>query len=346
MFKRIRLWIASKIAGDTDLEQAASGQAPEPELQQAMAHILLTDILKERRSDRRWKLFKRLMITAVFIGGAVFYALVYASAIGYKIKLLPEFGGKPELALVRISGAIGSSRSASADSLIPTIKKAFDSKRTHAVVLQINSPGGAPVDAERIGKFVREMRKTSDKPVHAVIEGVGASAAYLIAMEADSIYAGRYSLVGSIGAILSTWDVHRLMARLEVEQRTFASGELKSMLNPFTPPSEQGDAKAQALVEEIGSMFEEDLMAARALKLIGDFDYSSGEVWSGVEAHKLGLVDEIGTVETVQAHYGLSKIRIYRPREQFNVMRLLSEWTDGLDLSFERRMSEQMYQIR
>jgi protease-4 len=315
--------MAKKLTGDIDLD--TNLDVTNADLQNTMASILLADILKERRSDRRWRFFKRFMIAAVFIGGTVFYAVFYANALGMKINIFPEFNREPELAIVRISGTIGE-KATSADELIPTIRRAFSSKRTKAVVLQIDSPGGAPGDAERIGKFVREMRMNSEKPVHAVITGIGASAAFMIAMEADSIYAGRYSLVGSIGAVISTWDVHRLMERIEVQQRTFASGELKSMLNPFTPPSKEGDAKAQELVDGLGGMFAEDLFSARAAKLKRGVDYATGEVWNGVVARDIGLVDEIGTVETVQGRYGLSKVRVYRPRDQFSLIQMVGDW--------------------
>ena len=328
-----------------DLDIAGNNTVSEAELHNTMASILLADILKERRSERRWKLFRRFMIASFFIGGAVLYAMFYTSTLGIKVNIFERFKERePELAVVRISGTIG--EGVTADTLIPAIRSAFEAPTTKAVVLQIDSPGGAPGDAERIGKFVRDMRVSSETPIHAVVEGIGASAAYMIAMETDSIYAGRYSLVGSIGAVLSAWEAHQLLDRIGVQQRTFSSGELKSMLNPFAPPNDEGNAKAQALVNEMGGMFREDLMLARATKLKKDIDYGTGEVWNGVAAKEIGLIDEIGTIEAVQTRYGATKIRVYRPRVQYRFMNMLSDWTKDMGLSLPWVADGFSYELR
>jgi protease-4 len=78
------------------------------------------------------------------------------------------------------------------------------------------------------------LKKKHNKPIYAAIQNVGASAAYMIAMNTDRIYAGRYSLVGSIGAVMSSWDVHKALNKFDIHQDVYASGQLKSMLNPFT----------------------------------------------------------------------------------------------------------------
>lgn len=345
MLRKLRLWISKKAAGDMDLDIAGNKTVSEAELHNTMASILLADILKERRSERRWKLFRRFMIASFFIGGAVLYAMFYTSTLGIKVNIFERFKERePELAVVRISGTIG--ELVTADTLIPAIRSAFEAKTTKAVVLQINSPGGAPGDAERIGSFVREMRLSSEIPIHAVIEGIGASAAYLIAMETDSIYAGRYSLVGSIGAVLSAWEAHQLLDRIGVQQRTFSSGELKSMLNPFAPPNEEGNAKAQSLVDEMGEMFREDLMLARAKKLTSGIDYGTGEVWNGVVAQEIGLVDEIGTIESIQSKYGLEKLRVYRPFRPYSFMRMMAEWAQDMGMALPWIAEGYSYELR
>lgn len=211
---------------------------------------------------------------------------------------------------------------------------------------RIVNDDGVVWNGMRIGSFVREMRLSSEIPIHAVIEGIGASAAYLIAMETDSIYAGRYSLVGSIGAVLSAWEAHQLLDRIGVQQRTFSSGELKSMLNPFAPPNEEGNAKAQSLVDEMGEMFREDLMLARAKKLTSGIDYGTGEVWNGVVAQEIGLVDEIGTIESIQSKYGLEKLRVYRPFRPYSFMRMMAEWAQDLGMALPWISEGYSYELR
>jgi protease-4 len=143
------------------------------------------------------------------------------------------------------------------------------------------------------------LRAEHVKPVVAVISNVGASAAYLIALHADKIYAGRYSLVGSIGAVLASWDLHRAAERLEVSQRIYASGPLKAMLSPFQPTTPESDAKARLLIRGLGEAFVAEVRRLRGARLSDAADIATGEVWLGPDARTLGLVDGIGTLEEV-----------------------------------------------
>ena len=148
--------------------------------------------------------------------------------------------------MVHIDGAIAPTGAASAKRIVPALEKAFTYPNVKAVVLSIDSPGGAAVEAERIYRAIESLKKKHDKPVIAIINNVGASAAYMIAMHTDNVYAAKYSLVGSIGTMIDGWDVHRAMERLDVAQRVYASGHLKSMLSPFLPMSKEAEDKAQA----------------------------------------------------------------------------------------------------
>jgi protease-4 len=183
--------------------------------------------------------------------------------------------------------------------VIPVLQRAFDLPSVKAIILSIDSPGGAPVETERIYRAMDEMRKENPKPVIAVINNMGASAAYLLAIHADQIYAGKYSLVGSVGAVIAGWDLHKAMDKVDVSQRIYASGKLKAMLNPFIPSNPAADAKAQSLVDAMGGSFKAEVMKARQGKLLPNVNYTTGEVWNGVDAKRIGLVDGIGTIEEV-----------------------------------------------
>jgi protease-4 len=176
-----------------------------------------------------------------------------------------------------------------------------------AVVLAIDSPGGSPGEAERIYRAMESLRAEHGKPVVAVISNVGASAAYLIALHANKIYAGQYSLVGSIGAVLASWDLHRAAERLEVSQRLYASGPLKAMLSPFQPTTPEADAKARLLTHGLGEAFVAEVRRLRGGRLSASADIATGEVWLGADARSLGLIDAIGTLEEViRKHWNLA----------------------------------------
>jgi len=207
-------------------------------------------------------------------------------------------------------------------------------------VLSIDSPGGAPADAERIADALTNLRRKHDKPLHAVIGNIGASAAYMIALRADRIVAGKYSLVGSIGAVMAPWQFDRAIARLDVSQRVYASGKLKSFLNPFTAVTPEADAKARHLVDQLGSTFVTDLKTARGPALKAGIDYGTGEIWSGVEAKEIGLVDSIGTLEDVVAlEWGLKSYDFGPPRQSVGLLgnlvsRTIRDTVDSLTTLF------------
>jgi protease-4 len=271
---------------------------------------MVKDLLVDRRSTRRQKLITAGFYFMMLAVPALVYMWLYAYALG----LRPDPSGTNAVGVVRIEGVIGAGGLASADAVIPAIRRAFESPRIRAVVLAIDSGGGSPVEAERIYRAIDAWKKETGKPVVAVIGNIGASAAYMIALHTDRIYAAQYSLIGSIGAVLQGWDFHRALERMSVSQRVYASGDLKSMLNPFLPMSPEAEAKARNLVQAMGSQFRAELDRFRADKLKAGVNYSSGEVWGGLEAQRVGIVDEIGTLDDIVKAQWNAPIHDFGPR--------------------------------
>lgn len=313
-----------------DAEQRAGRWPENSEIQQEVASALIRDLITERRANRRWTFAKRAALALMFVAGIAGYAYYYAKFNGWS--LIPS---SDLLGVVRVTGEINSNSLARADKVVPALTKAFQTDNVKAVAIMIDSPGGAPVEAERIVNALTHLREKHPKPVYAVVGSLGASAGYMVAMHADTIYAGRYSLVGSIGAVMSSWDVHKALARFEIYQRVFASGELKAMLNPYTEQSPEGIAKAEALVGTVGQRFQEDLSAARGSRLVTTQHFGSGELWDGETAKALGLVDELGTLETLQARldaeYGDLKVHEFGPGapSQLPFAATVGEWLES-----------------
>ena len=296
----------------------------------SIANTFLRDYMIERKSERKWKRFKKIGISTLMLIFFLYYLGLTFLLTGQTIFNTND----PVVGVVKIVGAIGQGKQASADEVVPALTKAFEKSTVKAVVLSIDSPGGAPVESERINSAIRNLKKKHpDKPLITVIDNLGASAAYMIAMEGDRVVAGRYSLVGSIGAVIQSWDVHKVMEKLDVKQKTFASGEFKSLLNPFVPPSEEGDKKAQFLVDSIGVQFKNDMVERRKAKLKPEIKYDTGEVWTGVVAKDIGLVDELGTVETIVAEYEGMKAQNFGPFIQKSLMQRLGAAFTAQDLA-------------
>jgi protease-4 len=272
----------------------AEDKLSEAAIKTLLADRILSDLLNERQSERRWRWMKRFAFSATGLGLFALYLFFYATSLGYR--LMPH---SEVVAIVNVSGPIGAGELASADELVPVLEDAFESTQVKAIALNINSPGGQPFESERVAQTLDRLKAETGKPVYAFIGNLGASAAYLLALHADKIVAGRYSLVGSIGAVITGWDFHKLAEKLDVNQRIYASGVHKNMLNPFVAMPPESEAKAQQMVEQMAVLFANEFKAKRSGKLRTDYDYTTGEIWGGEEALALGLIDEIGTLESV-----------------------------------------------
>ena len=116
--------------------------------------ILLRDLIKERRSDRRWLWVKRVGMAVFFLIGVGLYLKFQADLLGL------GFGpSQKSIGVVRVEGEISRDGPASAEKLVPVLEKAFASSKVKAVVLAIDSPGGAPLEAERISFVIERLRK-------------------------------------------------------------------------------------------------------------------------------------------------------------------------------------------
>ena len=251
----------------------------------------------ERKTEHRWRMLFQALVFGLPVVLGIVYFLFFLSSTGFRWGPFGDVVG-----VVRIEGPISSTNRASADSIVPLLENAFANPSVRAVVLSIDSPGGAPVEAERIYTAIGALKRKHQKPVVAVINNIGASAAFLIALHADKIIAGKYLLVGSIGAIMSPWELDRAIAKYDVSQRIYASGKLKSFLNPFTPVTPAVDMKAQKLVDQLGTYFLDEVKARRGVRLKAGIDVATGEVWAGPEAKEIGLVDAVGTLDDYVAN--------------------------------------------
>jgi protease-4 len=249
------------------------------------------EILRERRSSRRWSLMLRL---GWFSLAAALVWVAYGQRSGHS-------GGPsgPHTALVEVRGEISGDSEASAERLVASIKSAFEDVHSQALVLRFNSPGGSPVQAGIINDEIKRLKALHHKKVYAVVEEMCASGAYYIAVSADEIYVDKASIVGSIGVLMDGFGFTGLMEKLGVERRLLTAGANKGMLDPFTPANEQQTAYAKAMLDQIHRQFIQVVREGRGKRLKETPETFSGLFWNGEEAVKLGLADHIGNLDYV-----------------------------------------------
>ncbi|WP_050929291.1 S49 family peptidase [Aestuariivita boseongensis] len=209
---------------------------------------------------------------------------------------LPFIKTDPRVAVVRLSGAIGMpGRGSLSDATVgPLLEKAFRKGKPDAVALEINSPGGSPVQSSLIGSRIRRLAEETETKVYAFVEDVAASGGYWLAAAADEIWADDSSVLGSIGVISASFGAHEFLARQGIERRVYTAGKSKSMLDPFRPENPEDVERLKAILEDIHTNFKDHVSTRRAGKLPEDQDLFTGEIWLAKRAKDLGLIDGIG----------------------------------------------------
>ncbi|AVR98182.1 S49 family peptidase [Pseudoduganella armeniaca] len=248
--------------------------------------------IKEQRANRRWSIFfKIFLLLLVFLGIASYFNLSI-------------LGGDAEIgrhtALIEIEGNIEAEGSGAAAVVIPALNKAFADDSSVAVVLHINSPGGSPVQAGMIVDEIQRLRKGyPDKPLYAVVDEICASGGYYIAASADRIYVNKASIIGSIGVLMDGFGFTGAMDKLGVERRLLTAGENKGFMDPFSPQSPKHKEHAQEMLNEIHEQFIDVVRAGRGKRLHETPEMFSGLFWTGTRAIKMGLADDLGSVDSV-----------------------------------------------
>lgn len=256
---------------------------------------LLEELARDRRSERRWRTLKRVAMAGAVAG----YLLFQANLLGWIPAVKSPTAG-PHVAVVELEGPVSASSPFSADLVVPLLKRTCEDARTAGVVLRINSPGGSPDEADRIGRAVDACR-AGGKKVVSFIDGLGASAAYLVAVHAQEVHAGRFSLVGSIGAIIQSLDAEDALSRLGVRSRVYASGSQKSAGSLWRHDTAEQARTLQSLADAAGQQFAAEVEKRRGNRLRATPDRNSGRVWTAADAKALGLVDGVMVYEDLLA---------------------------------------------
>ena len=272
-------------------QRAAAKAAPPPAGGvEAAVERLGAQWLAFQRSERRWRLFFRFAWLLVVL---TLLVLLFGN-VGN-----PTAPSTPHTAMVEVRGEIALGSEASADRLIAGLRDAFADTGAQAVVLRINSPGGSPVQAGIVHDEILRLKALHDKKVYAVVEEIGASGAYYIAVAADQIYVDKASLVGSIGVLMDGFGFTGLMDKLGVERRLITAGSNKGMLDPFSPLDPKQRELAQAMLAQIHQQFIDVVRKGRGDRLKAGDEAFSGLVWNGEEAVKVGLADALGSLDYV-----------------------------------------------
>ena len=246
------------------------------------------------------------------------------------------FSNSIEIPTLRLSGVIGQTgfmRSGlNISALDQLINKLFSNKKSPAVALIINSPGGSPTQSSLIAEKIIKKSKQKNKKVMAFVEDVAASGGYWLACASDEIYIDTNSILGSIGVISPGFGFVELIKKIGIERRVYTSGKSKSFLDPFKAAKEDDIERLQGIQEQIHENFIEYVKKRRGSKIIEkDFnEVFSGLFWVGQKAIDLGLADGLGSIyDIVEKKFGKkAKIKFIDQKKSFIQKRLSSSLLD------------------
>ena len=268
---------------------------------------LVDSLIKERESERKFKIIGRILIFGLFI--LVTISVMFSSS--------GSSYSKDHVAIININGQISSDGPVNVQNIIPHIEKAINNNSCLGIILKINSPGGSATQSKIIFDEINKFKKINDKKIYTVIEDVGASGGYYIAASGDMIFANASSIVGSIGVRLDSFNVSSLMENLGIESQVISSGEDKTMLDPFNKLTEKHRLHLKTLLASIHNQFISDIQKSRSSK-INENNVFTGLFWTGTEALKIGLIDEIASVYDVnEKYFNNIELIIYNKEDNF-----------------------------
>jgi protease-4 len=241
------------------------------------------------------------------------------------------FYAKDKVGVVEINGLITKS--------LPTLKnlrKFQEEDHIKAIVVRVDSPGGAVGPSQEIMREIEKVRKT--KKVVASCGTVAASGGYYVACAADLIMVNPGTATGSIGVIMKLVNVEDLVKKLGLDFYSLQAGKLKDLGSPFRPMTPEERAVLQTLLNDIHQQFIADIARNRKLPLEKVKRLADGSVYTGQKAKELGLVDEMGNFEDAVEKAGRlggikGKVETEFPQKpRFSLLNLLlgQDLQDGL----------------
>jgi protease-4 len=251
--------------------------------------------------------------------------LFFVGLSGVVLALLGKgsiFGPREKVGVVEIRGILTESRT-----IIKQLDRFRDDNSIKAIVLRINSPGGAVGPAQEILREVEKVRR--QKKIVASLGTVAASGGYYIACGANLIMADRGTATGSIGVIIQFTNVEGLTKKLGLNFFNLHAGKYKDIGSPFRPMSPEDKAYLQGLLDNIYQQFLSDVSRNRKIPLAKVRTLAEGRIYTGEQAKEIGLVDTFGNLpDAIEKAGRLGGIKgkveaVYPQKEGFSLLRLI-----------------------
>lgn len=239
---------------------------------------------------------RRPLFWGLLGGCLLLFVLITAGSVGlayWSRGESPSWNLGSSVGVVTVEGEIWESRS-----IVEELHDYRDDGRVKAIVVRIDSPGGAIVPSQEIYEAILEMREQTDKPIVASMAGLAASGGYYVAAACDRIVANEGTVTGSIGVIAQWLNYEGVLEWARISPVTITSGSMKDVGNPFREMQPEEQAYFQALLAEMHGQFIDAVLVGRDGALTREelMEIADGRVYTGAHAVEIGLADDVGTM--------------------------------------------------
>jgi protease-4 len=273
---------------------------------------------------------------AAFVVAVIAVIVLVIGMVGM-ISAGARYGGATttgNMALIRVEGVITAGGAgggvfggggASAEEIVQQLQKAANDSGVKAILIRINSPGGSAAGSQEMYRQVREVRKV--KPVFVSMGDMAASGGYYVASASDRIFANPGTMTGSIGVITASIELSGLLNKIGVKPEVMKEGKYKDMLSGLRPVTDQERQLMQGMLANVYEQFIGAVAAGRNLPVDQVRKLATGQLFTGEQALKLKLVDELGGMRPAALALakkvgitGEPQFKEYRRRGLFDVL--------------------------
>lgn len=270
-----------------------------------------------RRRNRIIPIIAGLVILLMVLGAGL-VMLVGGSASGSGRSSIGGFGilGS-RIGVLNVEGMIGEGYPADTRALVEAVRRWQKSDSIAAIVVRVNSPGGAVSATQDLYQALNEFRVSGpngSRPVVISMGDIAASGGYYAAMAGDKVYANKGTLTGSVGVIMSFYDIQGLQDKIGIESRVVKSGEFKDMGSGSRAMTPEEKAMLQSTIDDVYDQFFQavvDARAGRVREVINPTnpedvtieevrehlaEHCQGQIFSGRQAMNYGMVDQMGSL--------------------------------------------------
>ncbi len=284
--------------------------------EQIITKNLFQQYIEEKRKTRQWNIFFK----------TIFFLFILASITIYNANNKTHKNKNTNhIAIIEINDIISKKNKINSKNVVKTLNEAFYNKKAKAIILKINSPGGSPVQSNIIHNHIKNLRKVNpNKPIYSIIEDIGTSGAYLIAVATEKIYCDPSSIVGSIGVMLSSFGFVELTNKIGIERRLYKSGKNKILIDPFLERNVDEENLIQHNLNIIHKNFIHAVRTNRNENInLKDPELYSGKFWTGKEALDIGLIDDLCDINTISIEkIKINKLVYYKLKPKtFNIIK-------------------------